>query len=324
MLGKKCSGLHLCSMLATCVSLFSPSCQSLAVLPSPPYPNTTDDTNEISTTYDATILADSPVALWGMCASNPNEYDLTGNGNTGTYIPSIPRTAALPNGDDAAELDGSSQYLTVPSNEAFSIPTTGYLTWEAWIKPSVADFSIASRGGYVSWLGKCANYSPTCEWEGRMYSASSNRPNRLSAYAFNLTAGRGSGAYWQPNPGVIQVDHWYHVVGQFTTHTTTPANSNTTQTPGEIDIWVNGIKWNQARHGQTGLMSQYNIVPQAADSPLNIGSKAQDNFFKGAIGKVAIYDYLLSDARVKAHYTAMTGKEPTGSCTSTCSLGGVE
>jgi hypothetical protein len=35
-------------------------------------------------------------------------------------------------------------------------------------------------------MGKCANCSPTCEWEARFYDLdnSSNRPSRISAYVF--------------------------------------------------------------------------------------------------------------------------------------------
>ena len=43
-------------------------------------------------------------------------------------------------------------------------------------------------------------------------------------------------------------------------------------------------------------------------------------WFPGAIGKVAIYDYLLTPAQITAHYQAMTGKTPTGSCANTCSF----
>jgi hypothetical protein len=46
---------------------------------------------------------------------------------------------------------------------------------------------------------------------------------------------------------------------------------------------------------------------------------AMDTFFPGAIGKVAIYDYLLSQAQISAHYDAMTGAEPSGSCAASCS-----
>ena len=79
-----------------------------------------------------------------------------------------------------------------------------------------------------------------------------------------------------------------------------------------IDIWVNGVKWNHSNHGQTGCMSQYNVIPDANNSPLNIGTMAMDAWFPGAIGKVAIYNKLLTAAQVTAHYRAMTGAAPTG------------
>jgi hypothetical protein len=47
---------------------------------------------------------------------------------------------------------------------------------------------------------------------------------------------------------------------------------------------------------------------------------AFDTWFQGAIGKVAIYDYLLSNAQIAAHYQAMTGLAPAGSCANTCTL----
>jgi hypothetical protein len=68
-------------------------------------------------------------------------------------------------------------------------------------------------------------------------------------------------------------------------------------------------------------MSQYSITPQAGPSPFVVGTLAQnDYFFKGAIGKVAIYDKLLSQTQINAHFTAMTGKAPSGSCGTVCTL----
>lgn len=57
---------------------------------------------------------------------------------------------------------------------------------------------------------------------------------------------------------------------------------------------------------------------KANNSPVNIGTMAGDAWFQGAIAKVAIYDHLLTQAQVTAHYQLMTGKAPTGSCASTC------
>jgi len=272
--------------------------------------------------YDQTVLCDGPVGFWAMnMSAGMQETDLTGNGSAGTYKGPAPTLVAMPNGDQAANFDGASNYLSVPSNAAFSIPTTGTLTWEAWIRPSTLQFPHDS-GGYVDWMGKCANYSPTCEWEARMYSTdnSQNRCNRLSAYVFNPSAGLGSGADWQPTCGLFQADSWLHVVGEYTTQSQPADCDNATSYPGSIDIWVNGVEWNHSKHGQTGCFSQYNVAPKANSSPVNIGTMAQDAWFQGAIGKVAIYDFLLSQAQITNHYRVMTGKSPSGSCQDTCTF----
>jgi hypothetical protein len=111
----------------------------------------------------------------------------------------------MPNGDRAADFNGSTQYLTIPSSPVFSIPTKGELSWEAWIRPDWLEFPN-DGSGYVDYMGKCADYSPTCMWEARTYNAtdSQGRCNRLSAYAFNPSAGLGSGAYWQTVCGTIK------------------------------------------------------------------------------------------------------------------------
>ncbi len=272
--------------------------------------------NSSAVSYNSTVLSDRPVGLWNM-DNTLQEPDLTGNGATGTYKGGIPAFAALPNGEQAAVFNGSTQYLTIPSSPKFSIPTTGQLAWEVWIKPSTLQFPKSSTG-YGDIMGKCEQYAPTCEWETRMYTTtnSSNRCNRLSAYVFNPSAGLGSGADWQPTCGLFQVDRWLHVVGQYDL-SATPARCSAAY-PGSINIWVNGIKWNDTVHGTTGCMSQYAIRPTATGSALTIGTMAKDFWFAGSIGKVAIYDHLLGQERINAHFSAMTGAQPSGSCADSC------
>jgi hypothetical protein len=272
--------------------------------------------------YDAVVLADHPVAYWAMSSTTGLEPDLAGNGHAGTYGGGQPPTVGMPNGDRAVDFNGSSEYLTVPSSAAFSIPTTGSLTWEAWIRPDTLQFPNDSADGYVDWMGKCESYSPTCEWEARMYSTSTaeGRPNRFSAYAFNPTAGLGSAADWQPVSPLIVAGHWYHVVGEYTTLTQPSSCPSSSSYPGSLNIWVNGVLWSQSSHGTTGCMSQYSVKPVANGSPLVIGTMAMDTWFPGAIGKVAIYDHLLTQDQISNHYQTMTGKAPSGSCGATCTL----
>lgn len=267
--------------------------------------------------YDTAVLKNHPVAYWAMSnAASGTEPDLAGNGHVGTYKRGALKSVSLPDGEKAADFNGTSQYLTVPSSRAFSIPTTGQLTWEAWIKPDRLQYA----SGYTDWMGKCQNYSPTCEWEARIYSTanSQSRCNRLSAYVFNLRAGLGSSADWQPHCHLLHADQWLYVVGEYQTKSQPPGCHG--PQVGGINIWVNGVEWNQSDHLQTGCMSQYGITPKASTSPLNIGTMARDYWFPGAIGKVAIYNYLLSQAEISAHFTAMTGTAPSGSCASTCAI----
>jgi hypothetical protein len=300
----------------------------------------TPDSATPGSTYDELVLADDPVAYWAMTASSGSEPDLTGNGHTGTYKGGAPTVTTLPNGDSVADFNGSSGYMNVASSAVFSIPTTGNLTWEGWIRPDVLQFPHDDgSSGYVDWMGKCDSYSgppPTCEWEARMYDTTTmetpNRPNRLSAYVFNPSAGLGSAADWQPNAGLIQAGTWYHVVGEYTTASqpagcfTDCASSGSScpnaasSYPGSINIWVNGVEWNQGDHSPTGCMCQYCVVPVANSSGVDVGTMAMDTWFAGAIGKVAIYDRLLTAAQITSHYGAMTAKTPDGSCANTCSL----
>lgn len=266
--------------------------------------------------YDATVLADSPVAYWPL---NATGQDLSGRGHTGKFVNGQPGATTLPNGDAAVAFDGQSQYLTVPTGSDLSIPSSGTLTWEGWIRPDTLQFP-RSTGGYVDWMGKCQGYAPNCEWEARMYNQvnSQNRESRLSAYAFNTTAGLGSGADWQPATATVVAGRWLHVVGVYQV-ATTPAECSSAY-PGTIEIWVNAVKWNTSYHRPTGCMSQYSITPTARTSPVNIGTMSFDSYFQGAIGKVAIYSTALTQQQITAHYTAMTGLNPAGACLNVCTI----
>jgi cellulase/cellobiase CelA1 len=148
---------------------------------------------------------------------------------------------------------------------------------------------------------------------------------------FNPSAGLGSAADWQPialsssqndstcTQSILQPGQWLHVVVEYQT-LTTPSQCSSTY-PGTINIWVNGVQQDFAYHEPTGCMSQHDIIPTANNSPLNIGTMtAYDTWFPGAIGKVAIYNYLLSQTQINSHFTAMTGAGVSGSCGQDCTI----
>jgi hypothetical protein len=268
--------------------------------------------------YDERVLADGPVAFWTLSAT---ARDAAPGRHDGEYRGGEPRQVTLPNGDPAARFDGISQYVEIPTARAFSVTTTGALTWEVWLRPDTLDFPGAGKG-YVDFLGKCAEYSPSCEWEGRFYgvAAGPDRAGRISAYAFNPTAGLGSGDYWQGTPGTLRAGQWVHVVATYQTRAT-PAECDP-DFPGTVTIWVNGVPQNFADHEPTGCLSQYRVRPEAGDSPVRIGTLAEDSWFPGGIGKVAVYDRVLPESVIAAHYRIMTGRDPTGHCEDLCTLSG--
>ena len=86
----------------------------------------------------------------------------------------------MPNGDPAGDFNGANQYLTIPANVAFSIPTTWNLTWEAWIRPDVVQFpNENTNGGFVDYMGKCRDLANTDRATPRRIWPMGARPRRI-------------------------------------------------------------------------------------------------------------------------------------------------
>jgi hypothetical protein len=239
---------------------------------------------------DDAVLQDRPVAYFTMGSTirAPWEPDQTGSGFRAVRYPrgGLPWTR-MPNGDRASVLNGTNQYLEVASHPSLSVPTTGILMIEAWIRPDTLQFPAQEGSGYVHWAGK--GEANAHEYVLRMYSLSNteSRPNRISAYAFNLSGGLGSGSYFQ-DP--VAPGEWIHVAAAINTQ----AVSSTYPT-GYVRIYKNGVL-----RDTTGL-DQFGVVPSIGSAPLRIGTRDKRSYFQGAIGKFAIYDYELPPARLQAH-----------------------
>jgi hypothetical protein len=243
---------------------------------------------------DDAVLQDQPVAYFTMGSTirAPWEPDRTGHGFRAVRYPGrgLPWTR-MPNGDRASVLNGTNQYLAVASHPRLSVPTTGVLTLEAWIRPDTLQFPVQEGGGYVHWAGKGETNAQ--EYALRMYSLSNteSRPNRISAYAFNLTGGLGSGSYFQ-DP--VAVGEWIHVAAVVNTKAVSAVYPT-----GYVRIYKNGVP-----RDTTGL-DQFGVMPGAGPAPLRIGTRDNRSYFKGAIGKFAVYDYEVSPARLQAHMQAV-------------------
>lgn len=218
--------------------------------------------------------------------SKGTQADLSGSGNNGTYVGGTPPLASLPNGDQAADFNGSSEYVTVPAAAALSVPTSQSLTIESWIRPDTLQFPNSEEQQYVYWLGK-GNATQGYEYANRMYSLtnSADRPNRISDYDWNVSGGLGSGAYFQDT---LTAGAWIMV------------DDVISMTTGDISIYKNGVL------RETVPLSQYSVTPGVTQAPFNIGTRDYNSWFEGAIGKVAVYNYALSAAQISAHYAAMS------------------
>jgi hypothetical protein len=260
-------------------------------------PRTVTPHSAVTDAYDHRVLSLSPVMYLPLGnATSGIARDLSGHSLDGTYLPrgDPPASTTLPNGDTAARFDGLGQYLQVPSVPQLSVPRTGCLTVEAWARPDTLQFPREQGSGYAYILGK--GTAGKQEYALRMYSYSNSesppRPNRVSAYAFNLAGGEGSGAYFQDpvRPGT-----WMMVTF------VVDSRPSAAWPKGYIALYKNGDL-----RGRVSL-GQFNVTPRASTAPFRVATRDLESYFEGAVGKVAIYDSVLSAADISATYNAMYG-----------------
>lgn len=220
-----------------------------------------------------------------------------GNSNAGDAATSVPQAAEnkgatfgpdrFGNENSAAVFSGDSNcYMEIPDHDAFSIKTAGALTISAWVSPKVLTFRNAEAAGYVHWMGKGVPHQH--EWVLRMYNkeltaSQENRPNRMSAYAFNLEGGLGSGSYVQEE---LTAGEWMHIVARY------DVESN------KITIFKNGVQKDQdPLYDET-----YGVQVQNGTAPVRLGTRALWSFFEGSIDDVRFYARALADSEIVALY----------------------
>lgn len=187
------------------------------------------------------------------------------------------------NKNSAAVFSGDTNcYMEIPDHDAFSINTTGALTISVWVSPATLNFRNAEEGGYVHWMGK--GNPQQHEWVFRMYnknltSSQENRPNRMSAYAFNLKGGLGSGSYVQEQ---VTVDEWIHLVARY------DIASNT------ITLFKNGVQKDQdPLYDET-----YGVQVENGTAPVRLGTRSLWSFFEGRIDDLRFYNRALTDDEI--------------------------
>jgi hypothetical protein len=247
--------------------------------------------------YQKKVLAKKPVAYWRLGeAKGPAALDSAANKHHGTYqgTPTLGQKGAIRGDTDTAiTLDGKRSYVEIPDHADFSVPTSRKgLTVEAWMRPDALAFEGATDDPYIFWLGKGEGKQQ--EWAFRFYSQTTKRPNRISAYIFNLDGGLGSGAYFEDK---LKVGEWLHVVACFDPGDKTNPNAG-------VSIYKNGeLRKGPGIPGSKGtLYATYDIVPAHGKAPLRLGTRDVKTFLTGGLDEVAIYPRVLTAAEVLDHF----------------------
>ena len=256
-------------------------------------PSAAASTSQCLDPYDNVTLSLRPVLYLRLSPSRGKvEHNAAGPGLEGSYTrANTPRAhRVLPNGSPVTLFDGRT-VLRVPAAAPLSLPTTGALTIQAWVRPEALTFRRTQGTGYVTWLGKGGPGEN--EYALRMYSLrnTEGRGNRVSAYAFNPEGGKGSGSYFQDT---LSPGEWIMVTAVYTTTAADsgyPANSVTI--------------YRGSNRRQTTSLMEFEVKPAAGSAPLQVGGDA-GSYFEGAIGKVAVFDRELTSSDIAAQFRAMS------------------
>ena len=218
-------------------------------------------------TYDQLILADSPVGYWPLSeASGTNANDASVNNNDGTYVasPTLGVTGPVTDLATAVTLNGTTQYVSSPDVAAWDIfEGTNAWTIEMWVNHT-------PDGSYRRLMEKATG--------GKVSFVSQNtdllvvRNDNVAGdtlYADQLTSG------------------WHHVVATF---------SGT-----QLALYVDSAL-RPPHYGGANPMASTRSIP-AMTSELFIGCEpVSTNVFNGTLAKVALYNYVLSQAKIDARW----------------------
>jgi hypothetical protein len=250
--------------------------------------------------YDHLVLSGNPVAYW-----NTAGRDITGHGHTALLV-NNPGVSTMPNGDASLVFNGISQYAEAANAPAFSVPATGVLMMEAWLRADVLDFERTEGTGYVHWMGKRENGQ--CEYVARIYGQhpsgeDADRFNRISGYAFNLEGGKGAGSYYQAAANwPVQAGEWIHYMLVINT-----VDVSADYPTGYTKLYIHrkNSSGSIVTFQDKDALIGYSIIPQAGTAPFRIATADTGSFFHGSIGKVALYNYELTAAQSLQHAEKM-------------------
>ena len=220
----------------------------------------------LATGYQATILADNPLAyhrldeLLGTIAD-----DFSGNAYAGTLHGGVTLNATgllHSGGDPAMSFDGSSGYISLPT----SFVPTGAHAWslECWAKVS----SFGSSGTISAMVAMGTN---STQESGQLKTWNNSGTTVFLFDTYNAHI----------NSGAVTTGTIYHVVG--------------TYDGTNVRLYING----SLVAGPTAIA--VNII--AAYASIGADGTSPGEFYNGTLDEVAIYNYALNATQISNHYT---------------------
>lgn len=257
------------------------------------------------TSYAATVLSRGPVGYWRLGQASGTIFaDASGSERHGVAHGTVrlAGAGALRSDDDrSVTLDGRRSYIEVPSDPAFSQPTSGQgLSVEVWLRPDSLSLGGTGRQPYIHWLGKGG--PGRYEWALRLYDRRTKTPNRISAYLFSPSGGLGAGAFFQDR---LVAGEWIHVVACFE-----PGSADSPGRPG-VRLYKNGeLRQGPSSSGARYRSTAWHVVSAPGTAPVRFGTRDLQGFLVGGLDEIAIYPRVLQPEEVKEHYRIGVGTLP--------------
>lgn len=231
-------------------------------------------------TYDSRVLESKPLKFFSRVQGR---YWLDAAGGPAAEIPYGCTMTKCPFGY-APVFNGINQYATVAAPVH-----NGVLSIEAYLRPDTLNFPNDEGEGRVHWSG-VGQAKGTHQWATRMYSSDNGvgRENRISGYVFAPEGGLGAGSYFQEP---VTVGKWIHVVFVI----------NTRELSAEYPMGYTRIYKNGVLKMTSGVHHYPNVHLENTVARMRIGTRDFQSYFKGAIGKFAVYPRELQQNDITYH-----------------------
>lgn len=222
-----------------------------------------------ASSYDATVMADSPVGYWKLNeVSGTSAADSSGNGYNGTYSGGFTLGQTIANVSGGVFLNGTSGIITLPAGTNMNVGTTW--TAEGWTV-------LSSTTGPAAVLVE-------------KYTGGTNPVSVALGIAIDNT----SGTYYAG--GFYTGSAWVSAVGGQVVATGVVCYWAITYDNSNLRLYINGVL--QAVTATSGHLSSND------GWFIGVNNTGTAGFLKGCVGNVALYNTTLSAARIRAHYLA--------------------